>query len=71
MLVTLLIQYKPQPHPNDGFQWNKRSRDDHQVKASFARFWHPDTRSLGPGLYEQNNLMEKEQGQHLTVACSC
>ena len=54
----MLIQYKLQPLPNNGSRSNWRSRDgsfernfakENDVgggKASFARFWHPDTRSV-------------------------
>ena len=54
----MLIQYKLPPHPNDGSRSNWRLRDgsfdrvfakekdDRGGKASFARFWHSDTRNV-------------------------
>jgi len=53
----MLIQYKLQPLPNGGSRSNQRSRDgllernlskendEGGGKASFARFWHPETRN--------------------------
>ena len=57
----MLIQYKLQPHPNDGSPLKRRSRhrkiarnfakekDNCGGKASFAHFWHPDMRSVHTG----------------------
>ena len=62
----MLIQYKLQPLPNDGSRSNWRSRDGSFErnfakendkgggKASFARFWHPDTRNVQQGTKSKN-----------------
>ena len=53
----MIIQFKLQPHPNDGSRskWKSRDgsfdrtfakeKDDGGGKASFARFWHSDMRT--------------------------
>ena len=57
IMIPMLIQYKLQPHPNDGSPLKRRSRhrkiarnfakekDNCGGKASFAHFWHPDMRN--------------------------
>ena len=58
ILIRMLIQYKLQPHPNDGSWLNWRSRhgsfdsnfakekDNFGGNATLAHFWHPDTRNV-------------------------
>ena len=69
----MLIQYKIQPHPNDGSQSNWRLRygsferttakkkDDGRGKVSFARFWDPD---CWPSLFPQAGSGEGHMVMH-------